>query len=293
MSTDGALQESGLTGPERHHFLSPHYDDIALSCGGTVAILAGTGAKPEIEVVFGAEPDLEQPLSAFATELHRRWGLNADQVIRQRRREEAAAAGLLGATSTSLSWSDAIYRGTSYQDDEQLRGPIADSEAALPAQIAAELASRSPSRASTRFYAPLGVGRHVDHQICFAAALELLADGWEVWFYEDIPYALVRNALEERLTQVNDAWEIMAPAAVCVRRLEPADRINISSVWDKKLAAILAYPSQVPTIFRHLARDYSEASIDAVLRGYAARRVGTLCEQMWRLGSEISEPESR
>ena len=286
MSADVAFQESGLTRPERHLFLSPHYDDIALSCSGTVALLAAAGARPEIAVVFGAEPDPGQPLSAFASELHRRWGLSTDQVIQERRREESAAASLLGAVSTSLGWSDAIYRGTSYQNDEQLRGPIADAEAILPAQIAADLADRSRSRAMTRFYAPLSVGQHVDHQICFSAALELIAGGWEVWFYEDIPYALAHGALEERLTLIDAAWEAMAPAGIRSQRLVPTARIDISSVWETKLTAILAYPSQVPTIFRHLASDYSKASLDALLRVYATRGNGAPCEQMWRVSPE-------
>lgn len=157
--------EPVLSGPARHRFLSPHYDDIPLSCGGTVALLARAGAGPEIEVIFGAEPDRSQPLSPFASELYQRWGLDAEWVIRERRQEETAAARVLGATSISLSRGDAIYRGTSYLNDEQLRGPIAAAEAALPAQIATELADQSANRASTRFYAPLGVGHHVDHQI--------------------------------------------------------------------------------------------------------------------------------
>lgn len=292
MSTTGGDPNSVLTQPARHRFLSPHYDDIALSCGGTVALLARGGARPEIEVVFGAEPDRSQPLSPFANELHRRWGLDANRVIRERRQEEAKAANLLGATSTSLSWSDAIYRGTSYQDDEQLRGPIAAVEANLPTQVASELAGQPDSQATIRFYAPLGVGQHIDHQICFAAALALAAAGWDVWFYEDIPYALTANALDERLARVSDTWEKLAPAAVQDRRLAPSAPIDISAVWDTKLAAILAYPSQVPTIFRHVAPDCAREQIDGALRAYATRRNGIPSEQMWRLGPTASGLET-
>lgn len=293
MNRTGAGVDSVWTQPARHRFLSPHYDDIALSCGGTVALLAQSGVRPEIEVVFGAEPDSAQPLSPFASELHRQWGLDAEQVIRERRQEEAAAASLLGATSISLSRGDAIYRGTSYQNDEQLRGPIAGTEAALPTRIAAELGDDPEGRGATRFYAPLGVGQHVDHQICFAAALELAAAGWDVWFYEDIPYALTANALGERLERVAETWHERAPAAIRFRRLEPATQVDITPVWETKLAAILAYPSQVPTIFRHVAPDASKAQIDAALRAYATRRDGVVSEYLWRLGPGEGEPETR
>ena len=59
-----------------HRFLSPHYDDIALSCGGTVALLARSGLAPEIAIVFGDEPDPSQPLTPFAAMQHAEWGLD-------------------------------------------------------------------------------------------------------------------------------------------------------------------------------------------------------------------------
>ena len=55
-----------LTGPERHLFLSPHYDDIALSCGGTAALLARAGRDPEVALIFGDHPDPAAPLTPFA-----------------------------------------------------------------------------------------------------------------------------------------------------------------------------------------------------------------------------------
>ncbi|MEZ4497719.1 MAG: hypothetical protein R2845_13310 [Thermomicrobiales bacterium] len=57
--------------PERHIFLSPHYDDIALSAGGTAALVASAGKQADIALVFGSEPDPSQPLSVFAEEMHR------------------------------------------------------------------------------------------------------------------------------------------------------------------------------------------------------------------------------
>ena len=113
-----AIDPSGaplLFGPATHRFLSAHYDDIALSCGGTVALLARHGVTPEVRVAFGAEPDPTLPLSPFAVMQHRQWGLAAGEVIRARRVEEAAAAARLGATSSSLTLCDAIYRGDRYQ----------------------------------------------------------------------------------------------------------------------------------------------------------------------------------
>lgn len=305
-----------LTAPVRHRFLSPHYDDVALSCGGSVALLARTGTIPELRVAFGAEPDPDQRLSPFASVLHRQWGFDAAEVIRERRREEAAAAALLGSTSTSMSLCDAIYRGQRYQNANQLLGPVATAEAALPHQITAELREATDVQATTRFYAPLGVGNHVDHQLSFAAGLDLVASGWEVWFYEDLPYALKAGALDRRLDQIAASWGAVAPAVLQDGFMEPVARIDITEVWETKLAAILAYASQlssafhlqrpplhrllgklarasrVPTIIRHVAPGVSIPRIDAALRDYASRHgEGSLVEQMWQVRS--TEPERK
>jgi LmbE family N-acetylglucosaminyl deacetylase len=277
--------DPSLVAPTSHRFLSAHYDDIALSCGGTVALLAKHGLTPEIRVAFGAAPDPGHVLSAFAEEQHRRWGLDAGQVIDARRAEEAEAATLLGASSRALSLRDAIYRGAWYQSDVQLFGAIAAEEVALPGQIAAEVCDPTDDRATTRFYVPLAVGNHVDHQLCFAAGLDLAAAGWDVWFYEDIPYGLQPGALDRRLDQIDADWETIAPPALRGGHLEPAGRVVVTDVWDRKLRAILAYASQVRTIFRQIAPNGDvPAAIEAALRQHALREGdGNLVEQVWRI----------
>ena len=72
-----------LTRPARHLFLSPHYDDMPLSAGATVRLLADRGLAPETLVVFGSEPDRDRPLSAFAEAMHERWGLDGERGDRQ------------------------------------------------------------------------------------------------------------------------------------------------------------------------------------------------------------------
>ncbi len=273
-----------LTGPTTHRFLSPHYDDIALSCGGTAALLARHGRKPEIRVACGAEADPAMRLTHFATDQHRRWGLAAGKVIAERRREEAAAATLLGATSTCLSFPDAIYRGTAYQSDAQLFGKVAAADAALPAAVVVEFIEASDDRATTRYYVPLGVGNHVDHQVCFAAGLDLAANGWDVWFYEDLPYALTAGSVQARLDHIAATWAATAPAALRTTRLAPVARVNITSTWETKMAAILAYPSQVAGIFRAVSPSGDTEEIEAAMLDYAMRAGdGFPAEQLWHL----------
>src|SRR5687768_4772628 len=121
------IANDALTRPERHVFLSPHYDDIALSCGGTAALLAQFGRQPEVALIFGDHPDPDAPLTAFAQAMHNQWGLDAAQVITGRRAEEATAGRVLGTRAVFLPFRDAIYRGERYLGDDQLFGePAAD-----------------------------------------------------------------------------------------------------------------------------------------------------------------------
>jgi LmbE family N-acetylglucosaminyl deacetylase len=269
-----------LARPEQHLFLSPHYDDIPLSAGATVRLLADRGLRLETLVVFGSEPDRDQPLSAFAEAMHEQWGLTANEVIASRQAEETAAAAVLGAQTRVLRFRDAIYRGDYYLSDEDLFGSPATEEASLPAAIAASLGLSGSPDGTTRIYAPLGVGKHVDHQIVHQAGRALASRGWDVWFYEDIPYALKPMALDTRLAEVR-----------ATTPLEPVAQIPALSTWDQKIDAILCYPSQLETVFRqYVGVGTTREEISEALSSYATRAGdGAMVERFWGL-SEAPSP---
>ena len=262
-----------LTRPARHQFLSPHYDDVPLSAGATVRLLADRGLAPETLVVFGSEPDRDRPLSAFAEAMHEKWGLTGDEVIASRQAEEAAAAAELGAQTRVLPFRDAIYRGDAYLSDEDLFGSPATEEASLPNAIAAALDLADSPDDTTRIYAPLGVGKHVDHQIVHLVGQELAGRGWDVWFYEDIPYALRPMALDTRLAEIGGT------------RFAPVARIPAESTWERKIDAILRYPSQLETVFlQYVGVGTTREEISEALSAYAAGvGDGAMAERFWRL----------
>ncbi len=102
--------------------IQPHYDDVPLSCGGTVALLANGGHQPHMVTVFASEL-LPQMVGAFAAWKHERWKLtDPDQVLEARRAEDAAAAQALGCDVRWLGLPDAIYRDR-YTSDHELFGP--------------------------------------------------------------------------------------------------------------------------------------------------------------------------
>jgi hypothetical protein len=173
-----------------------------------------------------------------------------------------------------LPFRDAIYRGDYYLSNEDLFGLPATQEASLPAAIAASLDLADSPDATVRIYAPLGIGKHVDHQIVHLAGQELASRGRDVWFYEDIPYALRPMALDTRLAEIG--------AAI---RLEPVAHIPARSTWDRKIDAILRYPSQLETVFlQYVGVGTTRKEIDEALSAYAARAGdGTMAERFWHL----------
>ncbi|NBJ10645.1 hypothetical protein GR304_06935 [Microvirga sp. SYSU G3D207] len=112
---------ASLMGPSL--FIQPHYDDVPLSCGGTVALLAQGGYQPHMVTVFASEL-LPQMVGEFAASKHERWKLtDPDQVLAARRNEDAAAARALGCDVRWLGLPDAIYRDR-YTSDRELFGPL-------------------------------------------------------------------------------------------------------------------------------------------------------------------------
>lgn len=260
--------------PSWHRFLSPHYDDVSISCGGTAALLATHDLAPETIVVF-SQDDGAGSMTTFASEQHARWGLTGETVGASRQREESAAATILGTVVTLLPFADAIYRGDRYLDDEQLFGPTAPDEEHLPARIVEALGLQGSPNPDVRIYAPLGLGNHVDHQHVFRAALDAARRGWQVWFYEDLPYGLERAVSDAR-------FAALAQRGIAV---EIAALVDVSATWRRKIDAIMCYASQLDVIFRHVVASANRDEIDQAMRSYAVSLPSgtSLIERYWEL----------
>jgi LmbE family N-acetylglucosaminyl deacetylase len=245
----------------RHVFVAPHYDDIALSCGGAVATLV-PHADVWIVTVFGGVPD--GTLSPFARAMHAGWGIGEAEAVFQRRREDECAQRALGPVqSTWLEHLDAIYRNHGYDSDAALTGALLPGETAVSAQIAEQLHEFG----ADEYYVPLGIGRHVDHQLVHQAGQRLAEQGSVVWAYADLPYALLVKADDSR-DQVSG---VGAPRRVTFDE----------AAFERKWAAISCYPSQLPTIFRELPNPHA-----AFERYHRANGDGELAELVWRVEGE-------
>ena len=109
-------------------YLSPHFDDVALSCGGLVWEQSQARENVQVWTICAGEVP-PGPLSPFAAELHARWeaGQNAPA---ERRVEDLAACRAMGAVHRHFDLPDCIYRrGLDqtthlYASEEAIFGPI-------------------------------------------------------------------------------------------------------------------------------------------------------------------------
>ena len=180
-----------------------------------------------------------------------------------RKAEDARYAWFMEAAVIDLDLPDAVYRG--YEGDEQLLGTPHDDDEPPEDLVRREIMRLEPQM----IYFPLGVGGHVDHQLCREVGLGLLSEGrrWvmpgpdlagRVSFYEDFPYAWWSD-----FTSLADlppgALELPQGLAIEARYAD------ISDQFERKVAALRMYGSQVPRLFG------SDQGMLDDIAGYAAR----------------------
>lgn len=173
----------------RYIYLSPHFDDAVLSCGGI--ILEQRAADIPVEIwnwMCGTPPD-DLPLSDLARSVHAGWELDSvKEVYATRLAEDRQAAARVDAQPRNFDLLDCIYRqaddGSFLYPDELFVQPHVD-DSKLVAEIAALISETL--RPGDRLIAPLGIGNHPDHVIVRQAAEQT---GHPLRYYADIPYTL-------------------------------------------------------------------------------------------------------
>ncbi len=217
-------------------YLSPHLDDVALSCGGQIAQHAQRGQSVLIVTVMAGDPPADS-VSGYAQSLHDRWLLAADAAA-GRRQEDLEACRILGAGALHWDVPDCIYRmhpqsgEPFYVSDDDIFGAVADAEMELLDTLASRMQTLPAHR---RLAVPLTVGNHVDHQLVRLAAERCFGSA-ALDYYEDYPYAQSDGAVAATVAAQPGAWraEVMPLCAAAI---------------ETKIAAIRAYRSQLSTFF--------------------------------------------
>jgi len=223
-------------------YMSPHLDDVALSCGGLVWEQARQGHRVAVWTIFAGDPPPGE-LTDFARELHARWH-TGEQAASHRREEDRVSCRRMGATVRHFDLPDAIYRrsdrgsGPLYPTREAIFGPAHAEEEGLVERLSCLLgqaiAALESSPEDLILVGPLTSGGHVDHRL-LRAALEGL--NYPLWYYADFPYVLDYPETFEPGTV--DGW------ASSTFEVTPAGL----RTW---MQAVEAHASQIPTFWPDL-----------------------------------------
>lgn len=240
-------------------YLSPHFDDVALSCGGLVWEQTQTDEQVSIWTLCAGDTP-SGALSPFAEELHTRWETEPTATS-QRRAEDLASCQILGASTRYFPIPDCVYRQANedgsflYASEHALTGPLQPAEEALIERLRAQLDGETPSQAAV--VCPLALGNHVDHQLTRAAAERLKR---RLWYYADYPYVLKHSNQLAALSQ--QGWKSKY-FSVSEQAL---------SAWQ---ASVAAHVSQISTFWPDLA------AMRAAVQAYCLQNEGV---RLWQRG---------
>ncbi len=232
----------------KYLYLAPHFDDVAYSCSGHIALVAAQeGHESHLATVFPQEINCQTSEQLNEQNTGQNEPQKAKPFLSPRVKGDHALCQEFDLVSHLLPFVDAIYRGYSLEDDASCRvfNDYSDAEE-IDVTIAIETLVNEIQ--PDVVYAPLAIGNHVDHRLVRNAVLNLHArePGYRIEFYEDIPYVMSQP--------VNPAIaEQMSP-----------HYIDITKVLDKKIDAMLCYENE--TCFHFGER----SDLEQVLRSYGA-----------------------
>lgn len=248
-------------------FLSPHLDDAAFSCAGTLLSLQASGWDICHCTVFTASVSKPQ---GFALRCQTDKGIAPDtDYMRLRRAEDADFARLLGITDVRhWPFAEAPHRGydspselfAGIHSGDDLWKPIAEGLQDLVSLVDASLV-----------FAPQGLGSHVDHLQVIAAVREAIADDLVCW-YRDIPYAIREPSA--------------LPSSLVPEGLTEQTTAMTADTLARKVAGACAYASQVGFQFG------GPAEVDRKLRAFhqaEAARMGLSGYAETHLGYSVQE----
>jgi LmbE family N-acetylglucosaminyl deacetylase len=192
--------EIGRLEPCDSLYVSPHADDVFLSCPARLLQDQARGAKVLIVTLFDdAGRSQGAPVAGRAGFLSRP-GIQHLEV------------GLPAAPARHPAYS--TFRGLT-----QGRQAVDEDSLGRAVELLADIGHRTRAR---EIYVPLGVGQHIDHRLAHEASRSafMRGEGRNVFLYEERPEAFVPGAVRVRLSQVGAR---LPPGAV-----EAADRAGLA-----------------------------------------------------------------
>jgi len=213
-------------------YLSPHRDDVALSCAARLLAERSRGERILIVTLFGPGPGDGKG----------RDGGTALPSVRLRH---------LGFAHRDLGWPEARSRTPRYRSLSALAGGWDATDQEYFTQAVRLLSDLGPRSRARQVYIPLAVGGHIDHRLTCEAGRAVFQSGHgrNVFLYEERPDALVRGAVRMRLGQLGARLPPAAAGAAARTgltrfllrfHLGPASRGDLTGLVDRLRATGMA-----------------------------------------------------
>jgi len=235
-----------------HIYLSPHFDDVAICCGGTISKQCRAGLSVLVISIFTPPSRNKYPASQFAKHIEQIMGGYSD-LFSVRCEENSKAIKALGAEPVWLDFEEAIYRGNEqqrewyYENLNTLFGSIHSAEQFMFQELADTIANIVNIDSLTTLYAPLGIGGHVDHRLIHYAARAMSKSGLRCKYYEDFPYADPNHPLTR-----SAAKGFSAPSVYeAIVQAGASSELSLFTEKDMhtKIRSVASYSSQLPALF--------------------------------------------
>ncbi len=200
-------------------FLSPHLDDAAFSCAGTMLALQAGWDICHCTVFTKSVPN---PVG-FALRCQTDKSIAPDvDYMALRRREDWEFARIVGVKDVRhWDFAEAPHRG--YESPAMLFAGIRDGDE-IWKPIAERLQGLIHEMEPAHILAPQGLGNHADHLQLITAVRKVVEDDL-VWWYRDTPYAirepnakpspLLPSRLTEQTTPLFEHWLTRKIAGAC------------------------------------------------------------------------------
>ena len=210
-------------------FLSPHLDDAAFSCGGTLLRLAG---DPRWRVVLCTIFTASVPSSqGFALRCQTDKGIPAEADYMALRRSEDEAYASFANVDDAQRWDyrEAPHRG--YESPADLFAGVHGNDIVWQ-PLGHDLATLEDAIQPDLVFAPQGLGNHADHLQTIRATLAVWPVERVVW-YRDTPYAIREPAARpaDLLRLEEDLFPCCVPLS--------------AALLERKIAGCSLYASQI------------------------------------------------
>jgi LmbE family N-acetylglucosaminyl deacetylase len=213
-------------------FVSPHFDDVALSCGELICKFKAQGKEILVVTVFSGsvKPEL---LSTTAKFFHKICGLG-NNAMEIRKAEDLAAMKMLKVAYLHVDELECLYRMNDshtprYNDLKEIFGARLENEMDTWQHLKKQLREKLAEINFRTIFIPLSLGRHIDHILTRSCLEEIYSDR-DIYYYEDTPYVCTLKDMDE----INQATGGLIPTIIEITDDE----------WLGKVNAINCYTSQ-------------------------------------------------